>query len=97
MSDDTHDIHYQKTWGTPLGQDCIDFDTSLARWLGDRLEFLSKHTNTHPTNYDTLEHWHKDLSHHGNTLQKYAQNSTEIKNAREAMRWVAEHFGAFWD
>ena len=97
-----HNSHYKNTWGTPVGQDCINLDLALIRWLGERLEFLSRHTNTHPCVYRDLIDWRSDCLKYGEVLLRYAQEDYSSGNvmeqeAREAMRWVAEHFGRFWD
>lgn len=42
---------YERTWGTPVGQDCIDLCSSLPRWLGERLTFLGNHTSSCPMSY----------------------------------------------
>lgn len=42
---------YERTWGTPVGQDCIDLCSALPRWLGERLTFLGNHTSSCPMSY----------------------------------------------
>ncbi len=94
---------YKNTWGTPLGQDCIDLDWTLARWLGERLVFLSYHNTGFPSGtednqpYKSIEDWQSDLHKYGVVLQKYGQPDREeevpYEKAQEAMRWVADHLG----
>lgn len=45
------DDTYAQTWGTPVGQDCVDLVTALPRWLGERLTFLGNHTSSCPMSY----------------------------------------------
>lgn len=67
---------YEETWGTPLGQDCVDLCTALPRWLGERLLFLGTHTISAPASYysvsDDAEHaleaWTHDLKKYGAAL-----------------------------
>ena len=70
--------NYEESWGTPIGQDCIDLCTVLPRWLGERLMFMGKHTHTVPASYYTgdedldmtqpLERWREDLKKHAAAL-----------------------------
>lgn len=68
---------YENTWGTPLGQDCVDLCSTLPRWLGERLMFLGMHTSGAPASYysasgEDAEHalgsWTHDLTKHGYAL-----------------------------
>ena len=70
---------YENTWGTPLGQDCVDLCSTLPRWLGERLMFLGMHTSGAPASYfkdnedlaaptRPLERWRSDLTKHGYAL-----------------------------
>jgi hypothetical protein len=69
---------YEETWGTPLGQDCMDLCTALPRWLGERLMFLGTHTHSAPIAYYTgdedldmtqpLERWREDLKKYAAAL-----------------------------
>jgi hypothetical protein len=68
---------YETTWGTPLGQDCVDLCSTLPRWLGDRLIFLGAHSTAAPASYysasgedaeHALESWKEDLIKHGLAL-----------------------------
>lgn len=69
---------YDKTWGSPVGQDCIDLCSALPRWLGERLTFLGKHTNSAPMGYhDTFGDeaaivWKGDLIRKGAALTRAA-------------------------
>jgi hypothetical protein len=69
---------YDKTWGSPVGQDCIDLCSALPRWLGERLTFLGKHTNSAPIGYhDTFGDeaaivWKGDLIRKGAALTRAA-------------------------
>jgi hypothetical protein len=42
-------------WQTPVGQDCKDLKCTLAKWLGERLLFLSQEPK------GVTEHWCTDL------------------------------------
>lgn len=76
------DYDYAKTWGTPIGQDCISLNASLAKWLGPRLLFLANHAIGCPSSYfegeETFERDEKayldDLTKHGNALVQYAKD-----------------------
>ena len=67
---------HEATWGTPLGQDCVDLCSTLPRWLGERLMFLGMHTSGAPASYwdgDTavpvpIDRWRSDLTKHGYAL-----------------------------
>jgi hypothetical protein len=69
---------YESTWGTPVGQDCIDLCSSLPRWLGERLTFLGTHTSGVPISYlhshadgdAAIGQWRSDLIRHGEALTK---------------------------
>lgn len=92
---------YEKTWGTPVGQDCIDLDETLAAWLGERLVFLADHTKT--VKPEAEEPWSDALRRNGKALQRYARKAKEGKEdddldaARRALEWVAKNFGSLWD
>lgn len=95
--------NYDSTWGTPMGQDCISLDTSLCLWLGDRLVFLAKHTQSHPGD-QTHEGWCAALIENGERLLVWANHfhneadePVAYRDAQSAMRWVAEHLGHLWD
>lgn len=93
----------KSTWGTSVGQDCISLDTSLCRWLGERLLFLSEHTQSHPFGWE-YEKWKATLEANGQHLLVWADRSNNdvdeaqaYAEAQGAMRWVAEHLGHLWD
>lgn len=94
---------YAETWGTPLGQDCINLDTTMTRWLGHRLVFLGTHTNSYPGDYADLRAWRAALLLNGGRLLAYAENKTadngdvDYEVTRDALRWVAEYLPALWD
>ena len=81
-----HRWNYRKTWGTTIGQDCIDLDITLCEWLGHRLIFLSEHGNSYPTGYigltdehgnpandDGFDAYKDDLRRHGTALIAYGK------------------------
>jgi len=75
------DTQYKKTWGTPIGQDCISLDTSLCGWLGARLLFLSEHASSSPYYYGGTDNhevscdlFTSDLRDHGNALMRWAKH-----------------------
>jgi hypothetical protein len=90
---------YETTWGTPLGQDCVDLCSTLPRWLGERLIFLGGYTNGAPASYylasgedgeRALGSWKEDLIKHGLALGVAGNLSNldltieEEENAHEA-------------
>ncbi|ABA03523.1 hypothetical protein Nwi_0256 [Nitrobacter winogradskyi Nb-255] len=87
---------YKKTWGTPLGQDCIDLHETLARWLGERLVFLADHTTT--VTPDAAEPWHEALRRNGEALLRYAAEWPEGEGeAKRSLEWVARNLESLWD
>lgn len=92
---------YEETWGTPVGQDCIDLNETLAAWLGERLVFLADHTKT--VKPEAEEPWPDALRRNGEALQRYAGKAKEGKEddgldeAQRALEWVAKNFGSLWD
>lgn len=92
---------YQRTWGTAIGQDCINLNETLAAWLGERLIFLGDHTLT--VKSDWTEDWRDALRRHGRALKEYPKKRNEggpddgLAEAKEAMAWVAKHFESLWD
>ncbi|RCK43672.1 hypothetical protein TH25_21225 [Thalassospira profundimaris] len=104
-SDKAHKERYAKTWGTPIGQDCITLKASLAAWLGPRLVFLADHTTTVARGDfeadEELEAATKaELSvmrNHGKALIEFGETEMNDKEAQEAMLWVAENFHRLWD
>ena len=93
---------YKKTWGTPVGKDCISLNSTLAGWLATRLKFLSKHANGYPAfTFDTYEDYLKALKKQAKRLQAYSDFYTktflgneadELKihvDAQKAIDWVA--------
>lgn len=99
---------YKATWGTPIGKDCISLDTSLCKYLGDRLAFLAEYTTSHPCGYSE-KRWKRELADNAQALMawanhfatdyagNYAQEAEDCKNAQRAMRWVARNLGKLWD
>jgi hypothetical protein len=87
---------YTETWGSTIGQDCIDLDVSLTGWLGERLMFLAENGNTEPPST-------ADLRHHGAVLQEYAKTkrlevtSGQLQDAKTALRWAADNLESLWD
>jgi len=103
----SRDERYASTWGTPVGQDCISLDTTLCKWLGERMIFLSEHANGYPEDY-SYESWTGRLAQHGYALIAYHDHwSNPSKDdtptvdyhlrAQSAMLFVAQNLGHFWD
>lgn len=96
---------YRNTWRTPIGQDCISLDTSLCKWLGDRLVFMSEHANSFDPAY-TYERWCELLRTNGEALLAWhrhwdldtlEEEQQAHLGAQEALRWVADNLGTLWD
>ena len=95
---------YAATWGTPIGKDCISLDTSLSRWLGERLTFLGEHTTSAPLGWEH-EGWKAKLHEMGGHMSAWAghydlsaqEQAQAYTNAQEAMRWVADNLELLWD
>lgn len=90
-------------WKTAVGRDCANLNTSLCRWLGERLTFMSKHTHGHPPKY-TFDEWTHTLAKHGEALTTYASPTgdgsddvNEYRNAQNAMFFVTRNLGDLWD
>jgi hypothetical protein len=96
---------YRKTWGTPVGKDCVSLDDSLCTWLGTRLIFLSEHTRGYPIGCPTPDIYVRNLRKHGNALLRYRLKyecdlngeAEIIKHAQEALTWVTKMLPALWD
>lgn len=101
---------YKKTWGTKIGKDCVSLDTSLAKWLGERLLFLAKHSNSYPSYYADHKQWQCCLRAHGTCLLEYynyvglcleewtaEKETSKILLAKESIHWVAQHLNHLWD
>lgn len=101
----SHDEKYARTWGTPIGQDCISLNVSLAAWLGPRLVFFAENTtNMAPGIYGVREEHEAatekflgEMRAHGETLIRYGNEERDDQAAEEALRWVAENFIHLWD
>jgi len=99
---------YKATWGTPIGKDCVSLDTTLCKWLGDRLVFSAAHASGHPLRY-SHKRWKRELSENGNALLVWANHydtdygtnhdkeTEDYANAQRALRWVARKLGNLWD
>jgi hypothetical protein len=98
MKVEDHKKWYKLTWGTPVGQDCIYLNKSLAAWLGERLAFFGEHTNNFPMHYELYESWQDDLRKHEQALLHYAKQVDEgeidvdTDEARQALEYVALNF-----
>lgn len=97
---------YAEKWETPVGADCIDLHSALARWLGERLIHLGEHTNGIPMPYVSkfpgdddaaFAAWKADLTTHGKALLAYVEDDETLPAAQEAIRWVADNLGLLWD
>lgn len=70
-------------WKTKVGRDCVSLDTALARWLGERLTFLAKHSNGVPQQFIEVrgiadtdmahDQWRKEMREAGEVLSKYGK------------------------
>lgn len=96
---------YRKTWGTPIGQDCISLDHSLCAWLALRLAFLAEHCNSYDPEYGE-EGWSAELRKHAAVFADYKADSGEysleketasVEAAQASLRWIAEHLPTLWD
>jgi hypothetical protein len=96
---------YNKTWGTPIGNDCINLDLSLAKWLGERLIFLAKYGHGFPNGWESQE-WSVKLNAHGNNLLEYADKKFKAHGqdevflhakVKEALTFVTDEFKNLWD
>jgi hypothetical protein len=79
---------YDSKWNTPVGADCIDLHSTLARWLGERLIHLGEHTKGTPYAYwmkfstgeNTFDEdaafaaWKADLTTNGKALLAYVED-----------------------
>ena len=91
-------------WATPVGQDCISLDTTLAKWLGERMIFLSEHANSYHADYDAVG-WSARLAEHGRALLAYSDHFNAKPDEVEAVRlkgqiamlFVAQNLGSLWD
>jgi len=100
-------LRYRRTWGTPVGRDCVSLHTSLCAWLGARLVFLSAHAHGHPYSH-SYEAWEEALRTHGQALLAWSthfetrgdrpgEEDELYTEAQRAMYWVAAHLGNLWD
>lgn len=77
-------------WDTKVGRDCVSLDMSLARWLSERLLFLSEHGTGVPVKFiDELSEnmevdteqahalWKHELAFVGVGLERYANYHNE--------------------
>lgn len=78
-------------------------DHHLAETLGPQLVHMANVAHGWPSGGEwTYETWTAVLRRHGQALIAYAETDSfapepVYEAAREAIRWVAEHFGALWD
>lgn len=96
---------YRKTWGTPVGRDCISLDASLCAWLATRLRFLAEHHHSFPSE-SSSEAWAAELRAHADTFAAYSTRwgadtveaeEALIVAAQESLRWVADMLPTLWD
>jgi len=95
---------YKDTWGTPVGKDCVSLDTTMCRWLGERLVFLSLHTSGRAIGFSE-KRWKEELYANGIALVRWAHHydlsadkqTVLYKGAQGALRWVARNLGRLWD
>lgn len=92
------DKEYAQTWGTPVGQDCIFLNKTLAGWLGERLVFFAEYNNRQPFQYESYESWQDDLRKHGQALLNYYKLVDEsgfgpdTDGVKQALEYVAQNF-----
>lgn len=84
--------------------DYKNLDYSLAEHLGSALVEFSVNAQTFPADSMPYIEWVELLQTHGAALLDYADQTetgipTEecIKDAKQALHWVAEHLGMLWD
>lgn len=80
-------------WKTKVGRDCVSLDTALARWLGERLTFLAKHSNGVPQAFieerqiantdEAHDQWRKEMREAGETLTRYGTNMYDIDDVED--------------
>lgn len=101
-----HKWRYRQTWSTPIGKDCISLDTSLCRWLGERLVFMSDHANSFDPSVDDIDAWKRLLYGYGHDLLAWTQHwdcetaedeRAVYERAQVALHWVADNLGTLWD
>ena len=98
------EAQYKEIWGTKIGKQCLNLDKAIARWLGKRLVHLGTHTCSRPLS-TVADEWNGDLIRHGYALLAYAYDEHDTmeaeqeacNRAKDAMGFVAEHFGQLWD
>lgn len=97
---------YKRTWGTPIGQDCISLDTTLCKWLGERMLFLAEHTQSFDPRYVSFEEWQRTLRVNAYALLGWAnhwdcgsvdEEHAAYEQAQAALRWIADNLGTLWD
>lgn len=92
-------MHYDCTWGTSVGKDCISLDIALGKWLGERLVYLSYRKNLGcPVGYKGGDrNWRRDMLRHGQALVEYGAEACEDSDqAVIAMKWVTDNFEMLW-
>ena len=98
LYEEDHARWYELTWGTPVGQDCIYLNKTLAGWLGERLVFFAKYGHTQPFNYESDESWEEDLRKHGQALLHYAKHydpsefDAHKNGVIQALEYVAQNY-----
>lgn len=104
-NEETHKERYARTWGTPIGKDCVTLKVILADWLGPRLVFLADHTTSLAPGRYASEEEHEaatkaylaEMRAHGEALIAFADAEDGDEAAENALRWVAENFIHLWD
>lgn len=92
---ESHEKKYARIWGSPIGQDCITLHVTLAKWLGERLIYLSyrEHLSYPSTYHGGGDAFRKDMLRHGQALLEHGlETAADVEPAKIAMRWVTDHF-----
>lgn len=94
---------FSTKWNTPIGRDCVDLHSTLARWLGERLIFLADNAQGYPARM-TFDEWTHKLRDSGLALLAYAMEAEDAaierdthRAAQTAMMFVTRNLGNLWD
>lgn len=92
---------YAKRKNGPEGW--FDIRSSLCLWLGERLEYMSKHCRTYPEG-TTHKQWQDDLAVHAKYLLEHGRRDAEgdgdditAFHAQMSLEWVAKNLERLWD
>jgi hypothetical protein len=92
---------YAKRKNGPEGW--FDVRSHLCIWLGERLEYMSKHHRTYPEGM-THDEWSRELGKHAYNLLDHGKRDAEgdadsdtTRRAKESLGWVALNLESLWD